>query len=91
MSREAGLSESVSAGGLYMSYTARAHYGCREGVRERARDNGALLQAPLGARPPDGNTETWLFSPSSIQQGSLSVICNKCPRHILRDLEIITG
>lgn len=91
MSREAGLSESVSAGGLYMSYTARPHYGCREGERGRERDTRALLQAPLGARPPDGNTETWLFSPSSIQQGSLSVICNKCPRHILRDLEIITG
>lgn len=91
MSREAGLSESMSAGGLYMSYTARPHYGCRKRERGRERDTRALLQAPLGARPPDGNTETWLFSPSSIQQGSLSVICNKCPRHILRDLEIITG
>lgn len=88
-SREAGLSESVSAGGLYMCYTEGPHYGCREGGR--GRDTRALLQAPLAARPPDGNTETWLFSSSSIQRGSLSVICNKCPRHILRDLEIITG
>lgn len=89
MSREAGLSESVSAGGLRMSYRARPHYGCWEAGKQT--DTQALLQDPLGARPPDGNTETWLFSPSSIQQGSLSVICNKCPRHILRDLEIITG
>lgn len=59
--------------------------------RGRERERETLLQAPLGARPPDGNMETWLFSSSSIQQGSLSVICNKCPRHILRDLGIITG
>lgn len=72
---------------MCMSHTARRGHITAE---ERGRE-GALLWAPLGARPPDGNTETWLFSPSSIQQGSLSVICNKCPRHILRDLEIITG
>lgn len=30
-------------------------------------------------------------SSSSIQHGSLSVICNKCLHHIFRELEIITG
>lgn len=72
---------------------------CQQGGYIRAPQCGHIIAtekkrepgSPLGARPPDGNTKTLLFSLSSIQQGSLSVICNKCPRYTLRDLEIITG
>lgn len=87
------VSESPCQQGGYIRATQQGHIMAAEKRRERTskRDTWALLQTPLSARPPDGNTETWLFSLSSIQRGSLSVICNKCPRHILRDLEIITG
>lgn len=68
----------------------------REQKGERERDSQKVRQARdfsrLGPPLPDGNMASGLFSPSSIQQASLSVICNKCPRHIFRDLEeIITG
>lgn len=90
MSGEAGsLGVRVSRGAIYELHGEATLRLQREGKGEREKERDRL--SSLGARPPDGNMETWLFSSSSIQQGSLSVICNKCPRHILRDLEIITG
>lgn len=79
-------------GALYELHSQATLWLQRErGIETEQERRGRQPDSPLGARSPDGNTETWLFASSSIQQGSLSVICNKCPQHIIRDLEIITG
>lgn len=62
--------------------------------REKEREIERVRPLPwflLVTCSPDGNMESWLFSFSSIQCSLLSVICNKCPHHIFRELEIITG